>query len=64
MDRSLALHHLSGLDPSRTTITFTSGNEVRVGLVRHVDYVFARSIPGANHGRDVTASVAATAIRR
>ena len=64
VDRSLAVHHLSGLDPNGTAITFDGPDEVRVTLVRHVDYVFAKSIPGANRGRDVTANVAATVIRR
>lgn len=64
VDRSLAIHHLSGIDPARTTIAFAGPDEVRVTLARHVDYVFAKGLPHANRGRDVTASVAATVIRR
>jgi len=63
VDRSLSIHALTGVDHTRTTVDITS-DEVRVTLVRHVDYVFAKGMPAANRGRDVTASVAATVIRR
>jgi uncharacterized membrane protein len=58
--RSIEVHALRGLLPDLTTIAIDPATgEVTVGLARHVDYFFAKSIPGANRGRDVTAHATA-----
>ncbi|MBI2704773.1 MAG: Tad domain-containing protein [Actinobacteria bacterium] len=64
VDRSLAIHRLSGLDPNRTVVTIDDGDQVTVSLVRHVNYVFGRNLPGGSNGKDVNGSASATVVQR
>jgi hypothetical protein len=65
VDRSLAAHQLKGFEPDRTTVvTDRAAGTITVTITCHVDYVFARAIPGASRGREVTASGTARLVER
>jgi hypothetical protein len=65
VDRSLAVHHPRGYQPDRTTIAADAATAtITVTIACHVDDVFARAIPGTNHGHDLTASGSATLAQR
>jgi Flp pilus assembly protein TadG len=57
VDRSLAAHQLKGYEPDRTTVvTDRAAGTITVTVTCHVDDLFARAIPGASHGRELTVS--------
>ena len=63
--RTLEVHDLRGLLPERTTVDVDPDTrEVTVHLARHVEHLFAKSIPGANRGVDVTTQASAVAEAR
>jgi Flp pilus assembly protein TadG len=65
VDRSLSGPHLRGFEPERTTVTTDAATgEITVTITCHVEYLFAKAIPGSNHGREVTASGTATIEQR
>jgi Flp pilus assembly protein TadG len=64
VQRTLAVHQLTG---RATIIAVTTGpapGQVTVELSMTVDYVFAKAIPGANDGTTVRAHATATAAQR
>jgi hypothetical protein len=65
VDRSLTVHRPHGYEPDRTTVvTDRATATITVTITCHVDHLFAKAIPGADRGHDITASGSATLAQR
>ena len=64
VERSLTVHQLAGRATIVRVVQGPGPDQVTVELEVPVDYLFAKALPGANHGTTVRAHATATAAER